>query len=71
MREDRDVEPERGAVEQRDPAEDHALRLHRLDAPPAGRGGQAGPHGDLRDRQRALALQQVEDAPVHPVQYVA
>ena len=69
MREDRDVEAERRAVEQRDaPADDPGL-LELLDAPPAGRGREAGAGGDLGHRQRAFPLQQVEDAPVEAVEH--
>jgi hypothetical protein len=71
VREDRDVEAERRAIEQRDATADHAGLLELLDAPPARRRRDAGARCDLGDRQRSLALQQVEDPPVEAIEYRA
>src|SRR6185312_13462874 len=59
---DADIHPVR--IEQGDAPRNDAGGLELLDAPPAGRGGEAGAAGDLLDGQRAILLQAGEDSTV-------
>src|SRR6185312_10949770 len=59
---DADIHPVR--IEQGDAPRDDSGGLELLDAPPAGRGGEAGAPGDLLDGQRAILLQASEDSTV-------
>jgi hypothetical protein len=66
--EHRDAEPDLVLVDQRDPAQDHAVGLQPLDALPARRRGQPDPVADLGDRQRGILLQHRQDLAVDGIE---
>ena len=65
---DHHVEAERRAVEQGDPALDHAVLLELLDASPAGRIRKSELGRDVGCGLRAVPLQLVENAPIGGIQ---
>jgi hypothetical protein len=64
-----DAEPDLVLVDQRHPAQDHAVGLEPLDALPARALGQADALCDLGRRKRSVPLEDGEDAPVIIVEH--
>ena len=63
-----DAEPDLVLVDQRDPAQDHAVGLQPLDALPAWRRGQPDPVADLGDGKRGVLLQHGQDLAVDGIE---
>ena len=69
--EDRNAEPDLVLIDQRDPAQDHAVGLEPLDALPAGGRGQADPVADLGDGEGGVLLQHGQDFAVDRIEAAA
>ena len=69
--ENRDPEPDLVLVDQRDPAQDHAVGLQPLDALPAGGRRQPDPVADLGNRQGGVLLQHGQDFAVDGIEAAA
>ena len=69
--EDRNAEPDLVLIDQRDPAQNHAVGLEPLDTLPAGRRGQPDPVADLGDGERGVLLQHGQDLAVDGIEAAA
>ena len=69
--ENRDSEPDLVLVDQRDAAQDDAVRFQALDALPARRRGQPDPVADLGDRKRGVLLKDHQNLAVDGIEAAA